>query len=220
VRTIEKSINVNIPGETLLGTDPHKLECYLRFVSDRHGIVRERAIRPWSQYHTSDDELLADDEQFNFQILQQWITTLDTSQRTLQAHPSSLLAEALMYVEVGNFDLLRCLKSYSGPLTMSIICNFPVTTKNIITANIPREVGIKYLEFGTHLLQDRTGAFIRSLEAEQNRNSELINQRILEQWLKGEGRPISWATLVEVLNIIKLGELAKQIEDKYVTAST
>jgi hypothetical protein len=103
---------------------------------------------------------------------------------------------------------------------MSIICNFPVTTKNIITANIPRKVGIKHFDFGTHLLQDTTGTFIRSLEVELSLNSERINQRILQLWLDGEGRPVSWATLVEVLNIIQKGELAKQIEDNYVTAST
>ena len=171
-------------------------------------------------YHTSDHELSvpADAEQFCCQILQEWITKLDQSQHTEHVDKSTLLANALQHVGVNNSDLLHRLRAYQDPLTMSIIRNFPVTTDTI--ANIPREVGTKYFEFGTHLLQDTTGAFIRSLEVELNRNSELINQRILEQWLKGEGRPVSWATLVEVLNIIQMGELAKQIEDKYITAPT
>lgn len=169
-------------------------------------------------YHTSNHESLvpANKEQICCEILQEWITTFDRSRDTV--YYSIQLAYALRCVGVKNFYLLDCLESYSGPLTMSIIRNFPVTTR--LTTNIPREVGVKYFEFGTHLLQDTTGAFIRSLEVELNRNSERINQHILEQWLKGEGRPVSWATLVEVLNIIEMGELAKKIEDNYVTAPT
>ena len=174
-------------------------------------------------YYKSDHDsaVPANEEQICCEILQKWITLFDQFQDLHNEHDvnkSSLLANALHHVGVTNSDLLQCLESYSGPLTMNIIHHFPVTTDT--TVNIPREVGVKYFEFGTHLLQDATGAFIRSLEVELNRNSERINQHILEHWLKGEGRPISWDTLVEVLNIIRMGELAKKIEDKYITAPT
>ena len=205
----------------------HFLRVRYRPPQDHEALARESDSLRWRFYNniisrfyrTSDHELSvpANEEQICCEILQQWITTLDRSQYT-EYFKSSLLADALHRVGVNNSDLLYCLKSYSDPLTMSIIRNFPVTTN--ATVNIPREVGVRYFDFGTHLLQDTTGAFIRSLEIELKLNSECINQRILQQWLNGEGRPVSWATLVEILNIIQMGELAKKIEDKYITAPT
>ena len=202
---------INIPK--MIGPDRSgKLEHFLR---QRRGypIVRRgrgKSYESWNQcyaYYTRDPE----------QILEEWITTFDRSQYIVDFTPSAL-ADVLHHVGITNCDLLHHIRSYSGPLTMSTICHFPVIKK--ITARVPHEIGAKYYEFGTHLLQDETGAHMRSLEIELNRNSELINQRILQEWLNGEGRPVSWATLVEVLNIIQMGELAKKIEDKYITSPT
>ena len=128
------------------------------------------------------------------------------------------LADALFEIGVFNYDLIRSLRSYSGPLTMSALVNFPVT--KVVTTDLSREVGVKYFKFGTHLLQDVTGAHIRTLEDELNRNGERINQRILQEWLSGGGRPVTWATLVEVLTIIEMGELAKKIKDRYIIGKT
>ena len=45
-------------------------------------------------------------------------------------------------------------------------------------------------------------------------NSEQINQEILEQWITGKGEePVTWATLVEVLQDVELTELASDIAD-------
>ena len=111
---------------------------------------------------------------------------------------------------------LAIMKITSLELTMNTLLNLPYKTTVTQSANIPREVGVKYFDFGTHLLQDPTGAHIRDLEHQLFRNGEEINKRILTEWLEGKGRPVTWATLVEVLNIIGMGELAKQIEVRYV----
>ena len=45
-------------------------------------------------------------------------------------------------------------------------------------------------------------------------NSEQINQEILEQWIAGKGEePVTWGTLVEVLQDVELTELASDIAD-------
>ena len=79
--------------------------------------------------------------------------------------------------------------------------------------NIPREVAEKHMAFGVHLLQDDTGAHVCALECELGRNAELINSRIIQEWLNGRGRNVSWESLIEVLNIIEKGQLARIIEE-------
>ena len=79
--------------------------------------------------------------------------------------------------------------------------------------NIPREIGSKYYNLGTLLLQEHTSAHIEDLEHQYQRNGEEINRHILQEWLAGKGRkPTTWATLVKVLNDNEMGELANKIE--------
>ena len=68
------------------------------------------------------------------------------------------------------------------------------------------------MQFGAVLLDESTGARVRSLEHQHQRNAERINQEILQEWLAGSGKqPVSWATLVEVLRDIELSTLADDI---------
>ena len=97
---------------------------------------------------------------------------------------------------------------------MDTLLNFPAEVTK--SANIPREVGVKYFDFGIHLLQDPTGAHLYDLEHKLSKDGEEINKHILMEWLSGKGRPVKWNTLVEVLFIIRMGELAKQIYQKYI----
>ena len=130
------------------------------------------------------------------------------------------LAEALRqfsHLRLQEFNsLVTALMKYSSHLTMDIIHNFPVVQKDTRSVNIPRAMGVKYSDFGIHLLQDATGAHMLALERELNRNAEDINKHILIEWLNGQGRPVTWDTLIEVLNIIGMGELAKDIKDNYI----
>ena len=79
--------------------------------------------------------------------------------------------------------------------------------------NIPQEIGTKYYYFGLHLLDDRNGTRVHSLELEYGRNAERINTEILQEWATGRGKkPVSWKTLTEVLCDIELCALASEIE--------
>ena len=91
-----------------------------------------------------------------------------------------------------------------------IIC-FPSKDSKV---NLLQEIGINYFEFGTFLLNDDTGARVSALEEELKQNAKNINRRIFQEWLSGGGRkPVSWGTLIAVLEDIGLSELAKSIAE-------
>jgi hypothetical protein len=74
------------------------------------------------------------------------------------------------------------------------------------------KIGDSYVEFGVLLLQDDDGNKIRAIKEEQRGKVANINHEILRLWLSGKGRqPVTWATLVSVLQDIELVELAKDI---------
>ena len=79
--------------------------------------------------------------------------------------------------------------------------------------NIFEEVGTEYVQFGTFLLVDSTGARVKNMAHKNLNDPERINIAILQEWLIGRGKqPVTWTTLVEVLRDIKLATLANDIE--------
>ena len=80
------------------------------------------------------------------------------------------------------------------------------------SVNIPVEIGNKYSQFGIFLLNDDTGSKVMSMASKHHYNAEQINTEILHEWLIGSGKkPVSWATLVNVLRDISLSTLADEI---------
>ena len=93
---------------------------------------------------------------------------------------------------------------------MDILC-FPLQDSKV---NLAREIGTKYFEFGTLLLEDETGAHISALELQLQTNAQSINRHIFQEWFSGGGRqPVSWETLISVLEDIGLDQLAESIRD-------
>ena len=67
--------------------------------------------------------------------------------------------------------------------------------------------------FGIQLLEDTTGAITGAIQEECHDNLYKFNLKILRRWIGGQGRrPLSWATLINVLMDIQLSELAHEIE--------
>jgi len=78
--------------------------------------------------------------------------------------------------------------------------------------SIPQQIATKYVQFGAFLLDDKDGSRVESMAHKHLNNSEQINTEILKKWMTGSGKqPVEWATLVEVLNDIKLSTLADEI---------
>ena len=71
--------------------------------------------------------------------------------------------------------------------------------------NIPVQIGTNYYDFCIFLLDDKTGAIVKSLENEYKLDAEQINKEVLHRWLEGKGlKPVAWSTLVAVLQDIRM----------------
>jgi len=107
-----------------------------------------------------------------------------------------------------HYDLVKC-------PTLPQLLKFPCKTRsvNITSVNVTAEIGAKYRTFGILLLDDQTGAKITAIEQKHLNDAEQINIDILQEWLQGNGKkPVTWQTLVGVLNDTGLSELAMDIE--------
>ena len=104
-------------------------------------------------------------------------------------------------------------ESIDLPPTLRELTTFP--TRSHGKVNIPEQIGVKYKQFGVQLLEDSTGARVSNMVDKHQGDPERINTEILQEWLQNKHgeRPVSWRTLVEVLRDIKLGELARDIEE-------
>ena len=90
------------------------------------------------------------------------------------------------------------------------LTSFNTTSGNI---NVAEQIGRHYKTFGLQLLEDATGAITDAIERKCLLDAADININIFQKWLAGRGRkPITWATLIEVLRNIQLSTLAHDIE--------
>ena len=78
--------------------------------------------------------------------------------------------------------------------------------------NIPQQIGTNFMKFGILLLEDETGSRIQSIIHECRDNAEQVNMKVLQEWIAGRGKlPVSWDTLIEVLQDIDLSTLADDL---------
>ena len=78
--------------------------------------------------------------------------------------------------------------------------------------DISEQIGTKYFKFGVLLLNDKTGAEVSAIVKEHRENAAEINLEILRLWIGGKGQPLSWDTLISVLQSIGLETLASDIK--------
>ena len=71
---------------------------------------------------------------------------------------------------------------------------------------------MKYFDFGLYLLNDDNGTQLSIIEKNNKGDIISIVREIVQKWLAGNGRPVSWVTLISVLKDIKLIRLAENIE--------
>ena len=81
----------------------------------------------------------------------------------------------------------------------------------LIKLGLPEQVSTSFKNFGTLLLNDATGVQVNSIEDELRGNHERIATRILEEWLKGRGLPVTWDTLLSTLRVCNLNTLADRV---------
>ena len=75
------------------------------------------------------------------------------------------------------------------------------------------ESGPENHDFGIFLLEDNNGDRTEAIVREHRDRTEDINRNIFRLWVRGEGlKPVSWATLVDVLQDMGLYILARDIK--------
>ena len=90
--------------------------------------------------------------------------------------------------------------------TLRNFISFPMTSGRV---NLAQKIGTAYENFGILLLMDDDGDRTDAIVRELHERAEDINKRIFRLWVKGEGlQPVSWATLVGVLQDMGLNALA------------
>ena len=109
------------------------------------------------------------------------------------------------------FSVCFCFIEFAGerPNLLKLL-SFPGKRGDI---NIPKQVSTKYFIFGILLLNDETGAEVRTIATKHHEDAEQINLEILTLWIQGKGKPLSWDVLIDVLKVIGLSTLAEDIED-------
>ena len=78
------------------------------------------------------------------------------------------------------------------------------------------QIGTCHWGLGVLLLNDDTGVITQAI-VDQYREDTTINREILKRWIQGQGMPVKWATLIDVLNDIGLTELAREMKEKFYT---
>ena len=64
------------------------------------------------------------------------------------------------------------------------------------------------------LLQDDDGDTVATIVKEKREVAKDINREIIQRWLQKKGKkPITWGTLVEVLEAVELNVLAEDIRE-------
>ena len=103
-----------------------------------------------------------------------------------------------------------CFPGFVEVPTLREFIRFPMGSGNV---NLAQKIGTSYEDFGILLLEDNNGDRTDAIVRELHERAEDINKRIFRLWVKGEGlQPVSWATLVGVLQDMGLNTLARDIE--------
>ena len=96
-----------------------------------------------------------------------------------------------------------------GTSIFPLFINFPTLVGNV---NLAEEIGVHYPNFGIQLLRDNNGAQTSAIVREFRERAEEINCKIFQRWLEGKGsKPVTWGTLIHVLEGIGLRTLVQQI---------
>ena len=70
------------------------------------------------------------------------------------------------------------------------------------------------VDLGMHLLKDNNGEIMKVISDSTKENPHQTSMEIFRRWLKGEGEPANWNTLINILSKVKLKRLACEIHNE------
>ena len=107
--------------------------------------------------------------------------------------------------------------SVTDPPNLKLLMMFPemISATEVVHVNLFSEIGTNSRAFGDILLEDRTGSVVNNIHAlHAMNNREVTNRAIVHEWLVGNGlKPVTWHTLMTVLEQVELLALADMIRD-------
>ena len=77
---------------------------------------------------------------------------------------------------------------------------------------VPYQIGRNIMEFGIFLLQDYDGIHMEKIRRHFFIRGFKATYPILKMWLAGEGRPVTWKSLIEALRYCGNNTLADEIQ--------
>ena len=83
----------------------------------------------------------------------------------------------------------------------------------LLRFKVPQKVGANYRIFGTFMLDDDDGSLVDALEVDCQGKCQNIVIKILSEWLRGKGKPVTLEELIESLKVCDLKSLANNIQE-------
>ena len=97
--------------------------------------------------------------------------------------------------------------------TLLLYSDWTPSLPELFQLKIPQQVGPHYKIFGTFLLNDKTGSQVDNIRRACLGDPKDIVVSILQEWIAGRGRPLTWETLIKTLRDCDLNPLADEVED-------
>ena len=117
----------------------------------------------------------------------------------------------ILYILTCIIIIIIILFCVDGVPTLREMISFPMRGGKV---NLVEYIAPDYFTFGILLLEDDNGAKICALQKKLMKNATDICRQVLMLWLKGMGKqPVTWSTLVTVLQESDLNQLAQNIAD-------
>jgi hypothetical protein len=93
-----------------------------------------------------------------------------------------------------------------------IPCDPRPTMPEMLRLKVPQGTANKYFMLGTILLNDTVGEKMDTIRGNRRGDNDRIVRMILQEWIQGNGKPVTWKTLIRTLRDCELFSLAAEIE--------
>ena len=204
-----------MPGEIVLVDVGHSLQIHIRASQDT-----DPAHFPDICFQVRETVFGAVEQVFETLHLS-WIETspafICPCPRKPHAHSASVYqfkSKWILHCCVAEKDVGAAEKKHLMWLDTSVAKTTKPSLPKLLQFKVPQKVGTRYSDFGIFLLNDEDGSIIQTIEADCQRQCHSIVRKILTNWLRGVGKPVTWKELIETLRDCDLNELADTIQEK------